>query len=315
MTRKAKKIKPGLGKGLGALIPSDFPGVSNKKEEKESIQNEGASFDLIKVSKVHFNPYQPRQDFDEEALQDLADSINEHGVIQPITVRRSINGFELISGERRLRASIKAEKETIPAYILDDVSDVAMLEMALIENVQREDLNPIEVAHGYQRLIDECKYTQEEIAQRVSKDRSSVANFLRMLRLPENIQEQLRKKKLAMGHAKALLGLSDQTKMIIAGQIILEKKMTVRQTEQLVRDIEAGKYDYKNQMKPKKKSPIDNETRLVLDDTENKLRQGYGTKVKIVPKSKESGKIEFEFYSKDDLDRILDMLYKSLEQN
>jgi ParB family chromosome partitioning protein len=317
MAKKKKKIQPGLGKGLGALLPSiDYKrekGFSVKPDEEEKV--EGGKIALIDCDKVEFNPYQPRRDIDKQALEDLKNSILQHGVIQPITVRRSIRGYELIAGERRLRATIEAGIKKIPAYILVVETGVEMLELALIENLQRENLNPIEIANGYQRLIDECQLTQEEVAAKVGKDRTTVTNFLRLLRLPEKIQNSLRNKELSMGHARTLLGLDKKSDMINAYDEVMNKKLSVRATETLVRDIDTGKIKFtengrKQKVSQKPKPKVDEETALVLEDFSNKLRQSFGTKVRISPKSKESGTIEFEFYSKDDLERLLELFTK-----
>jgi len=314
MMQKTKKNKPGLGKGLGALLPSSIDitekGIKFSSDEKEHISGQIA---LIDINKVEFNPYQPRKDFNKKSLEDLTNSIMEHGVIQPITVRKSVTGYELISGERRLRASDNAGYTKIPAYILEVKDDVQMLEIALIENLQREDLNPIEVANGYQRLIEECSYTQEQVAVKVSKDRSTITNFLRLLRLPEKIQESLRNKEISMGHARALLGLSSEERMLIAWKLILEKQLSVRATELLVKEIELGKFDEKSgkTKKQKKKDAKENvppETAALLESSENKLRQIFGTQVKIQPKTESTGTIELEFYSIDDFERLLDLL-------
>lgn len=302
---KKKRSQPVLGKGLGALLPSVDFSDENKSNDNISPEETQDRFLInLKIDKIRTNPYQPRDEFDSQALNDLKESILEHGVIQPITVRKSINGYELVSGERRLRASKDAGLAEIPAYVLTFESDNKMLELALIENLQRENLNPIEIANGYQRLIEECSYTQEEVSKKVSKERSTVTNFLRLLKLPEKIQDSLRKKEISMGHARALLALSEQAKMIAAWKEIVDYKFSVRQTEKLVRDIESGK---KTDKKNKKKSPVSREIQIVLEDTANKLRQSYGTNVKITPKSKESGVISFEFYSQDDLERLVDI--------
>ncbi len=311
---KTKKTPTGLGKGLGALLPSiEFSnkGFRIKPEDangKEKDREQALPF--IEVSKIRANPYQPRKDFDEQALEDLKNSILEHGVIQPVTVRRIVDGFELIAGERRFRASKEAGLEKIPAYIIDIEEGSASLEIALIENVQRENLNPIEIANGYQRLIEECGLTQEQLSVKVGKDRTTITNFLRLLRLPEKIQESVRMKELSMGHARALLGVSQAGNMLWAWKEITEKNLSVRATEDLVKQIESGKQktgDKKEEQKPKQ--VITPEEAYVLADNENKLRHIYGTQVKINAKSKESGTIEFEFYTKDDLDRLLELFF------
>lgn len=314
MMSKSKKIKQGLGKGLGALLPTN---INFSKDgfkfnpEKEHLEGQIA---MIDIDKVDNNPYQPRQNFDKKLLMDLTNSILEHGVIQPITVRRSVNGYELISGERRLRASSEAGYTKIPAYLLDVKSDIKMLEIALIENIQREDLNPIEAANGYQRLIEECNCTQEEVAIKVSKDRSTITNFLRLLRLPEKMQDSLRIKEISMGHARALLGLSSKERLEFAWKLIIANKLSVRATEKLVKEIELGKYEKesgKSTNSQKKKDAKDNvtpETSALLEKSENKLRQIFGTQVRIQPKTESSGTIELEFYSIDDFERLLDIL-------
>ncbi|TAE22846.1 MAG: ParB/RepB/Spo0J family partition protein [Candidatus Kapaibacterium sp.] len=195
---------------------------------------------MIEVPRVRPNPMQPRQDFDREALDDLKKSIKEKGVIQPITVRRSEDGYEIIAGERRVRASTELGMETIPAYILDIETDAEMLELALIENVQRENLNPIEVALGYRRLMEECSLTQEEVAKKVGKDRTTITNFMRLLRLPKDIQQSLRKRTLSMGHARAILAITDETKQHEVFEYVKGGDVSVRKTEELVKKIEAG---------------------------------------------------------------------------
>ncbi len=317
MAKTAKRI--GLGKGLEALLPSvEFSkekGMTFKTEDEEML-NDG-SFGTIEISKIKQNPYQPRSDFDKQALEDLKNSIIEHGIIQPVTVRRSVNGYELISGERRLRAAKEAGFAKIPAFILVVQSDVEMLEKAMIENLQRENLNPIEIAHGYQRLLEECKLTQEEVAEKVSKDRSTVTNFLRLLRLPERIQESLRSKEITVGHARAMLGLSTQERMQQAWQEIMNKGLSVRASEALIKDIETGKLVFDEKLKrfvkprPKKKdskSHVSPETAAVLEDKENKLRHLFGTQVKISTKAKDKGSIEIEFYSPEEFERIIEIL-------
>ncbi|MBM2815012.1 MAG: ParB/RepB/Spo0J family partition protein [Ignavibacteria bacterium] len=313
MTAK-KKLHTGLGKGLGALLPSiEFKDKGFKVTQAEQ-EDTGDMLAMVDVSKIRHNPYQPRHDFNAQALDDLKNSIVEHGVIQPITLRRAINGYELISGERRLRASVAAGLAKVPAYILDIDYGPDMLELALIENVQREDLNPIEIANGYQRLIEECKLTQEQVAAKVGKDRTTVTNFLRLLRLPEKIQNSLRDKNISMGHARTLLALSDSEVMMKAWDLICEQGLSVRATEKLVKDIELGKVkigqskDGHSKTQVKSNPPKFN---VFLEDIANQLRHIFGTKVRIHPKTEESGTIELEFYSKDDFERLIDLLTTS----
>ncbi len=228
-----------LGKGLDALLPSSFsiePPDTTQFDDGKSV----GVIAMIEVKRVRPNPMQPRQDFDREALDDLKKSIKEKGVIQPITVRRTEEGYEIIAGERRVRASSEAGLEMIPAYILDIETDADMLELALIENVQRENLNPIEVALGYKRLMEECRLTQEEVSKKVGKDRTTITNFLRLLRLPDEIQRSLRQKKLSMGHARAILAISDEDKQRAVFNEVRAQEFSVRKTEDIVKKIEAG---------------------------------------------------------------------------
>ncbi len=308
-----KKLSTGLGKGLGALIPDigmgkDTKGfitpISKQIEPKDNIP-----FGEIELSKISTNPFQPRKHFDEEALFELASSIKEHGVMTPITIRKALNGYELISGERRLRASKLAGKEKIPAYILDVQTNVGMLELAIIENIQRENLNDVEIAYGYQNLIEECKLTQEEVAQKVGKKRSSVANHLRLLKLPEKVLESLRISDISMGHARALLGIENKEYLISAWTEIVDFGLSVRKTEELVKEVIAGKYDEDN-LNIKTKRVISQENIVLIEELQDRLRKRFGTEVKMKLKSEESGSIEIEFYSKDDLDRLLEMMEK-----
>lgn len=312
MSKKIKK-QTGLGKGLGALIPDiefspdkGFIVISDEETNK-------STFKYIDITQIHKNPYQPRQDFDKQALEDLKNSILQHGIIQPITVRRDINGYELIAGERRLKAALMAGVKEIPAYILDIDHGIEMLEIALIENLQREDLNPIETAYGYQRLIDECKLTQEQVAAKVGKDRSTVANFLRLLKLPEKIKESIRKKEITMGHARAIISLANTNLIEAVWKRIIEKNLSVRATEKLVKDIEnkrvtITKYGQTDKSKKEKEdSELEKTISVIKDDIEDKLRIIFGTNVKIITKSPQSGQINIEFYSIDDFQRLIEL--------
>lgn len=279
-----------LGKGLRALIPEEPSEETN--QQKSKVLN-------IEVRKVSPNPFQPREEFDEVALNELKQSIAEKGVIQPITVRRYDAGYQLIAGERRLRAVTALELEYIPAYILDVETDEDMLELSLIENIQREDLNPVDVAKGYRRLLDQCHLTQEQVAQKVGKERSTVTNFLRLLKLPAPIQESLKKKQIDMGHARALITIENDTDRIEIWNKIIKDKLSVRKVESLVKNLKKP---------PKKKNKKEEEKSYFLIDAESKLQEIYGTKVSI-HMIKDGGKLEFEFYSNDDLTRILELLY------
>lgn len=229
-----------LGKGLDALLPTSFsiepPTDVPRADDGKAV----GVIAMVEVPRVRPNPMQPRQDFDREALDDLKKSIKEKGVIQPITVRRTEDGYEIIAGERRVRASTELGLETIPAYILDIETDAEMLELALIENVQRENLNPIEIALGYKRLMEECRLTQEEVAKKVGKDRTTITNFMRLLRLPREIQQSLRTKRISMGHARAILAISDETKQQEVFRYVSSGDVSVRKTEELAKRVEAG---------------------------------------------------------------------------
>ncbi len=304
MSTSKKSI--GLGKGLEALIPTSVE-ITEKGLKFKSTDDNTNQIDFINLEKIEHNPYQPRVDFDESSLEELKNSIIEHGVIQPITVRKSIYGFEIISGERRFRAAKLAGLTKIPAYVLHDITDVQMLQLALIENLQRDNLNPIEVANGYSRLIEECKLTQEEVAQKVSKDRSTITNFLRLLKLPITIQDSLRNREISMGHARALLGLNDTVEMIHLWKQIIDKDLSVRAVESLVKEIQKTKNKTK-ELKPSREQNIDRDIKTILDNTENRLRHIFGTKVKIQPKKNDTGSIILEYYNRDDFERIIEII-------
>lgn len=291
--------KTGLGRGLRALLDdSDLP-----ENDRQQVSNESSSLGSIssvKISQVQVNPFQPRTDFDPEALHELAESIKLQGLIQPITVRQSgQNSYQLISGERRLRASKLAGLTEIPAYVRT-ANDQQMLEMALIENIQRENLNAIEVALSFQRMIDECNLKQEQLGERVSKNRSTVTNYLRLLKLPPAIQASIRDKEISMGHARALISVEDVDKQLYLFQEIINRGLSVRKVEELVRQLQnAGKGK-----KPVKASGMSFQYMKIQDDLASK----FSTKVKLKLDEKGKGSIEIGFMSDDDLNRILEML-------
>ncbi|RKY77104.1 DNA-binding protein [candidate division KSB1 bacterium] len=293
MSAKTKR----LGKGLGALIPD----LTDYQEKEQILQN----FGDIEVDKIVPNPYQPREDFDRTALEELKNSIAERGVIQPITVRRTNDSYQLIAGERRWRAVKELGYEKIPAFIMEISSEAELLELALIENLQREDLNPIDVAKAYQRLMEECQLTQEQVAQKVGKDRTTITNFLRLLRLPEPIQASVRAGGLSMGHARALLALPDEPLQLELWKKIIRDNLSVRKVEELVKQSQKRGSSTVSTTRPKKSPHI-----VAVED---KFREVFGTQVHIYPR-KEGGKIELEYYSDDDLDRIFDIL-NSLEES
>ena len=296
------EIKGGLGKGLSALFDQknvDMNSIS-KGPEQDKILIE------IDINKINTNPFQPREDFNEEKLKELADSIKSKGLLQPITVKISSdkNSFDLISGERRLRAVKRLGYTKIPAYIFktEDNSKENMLELALIENIQRDDLNPMELSDSFQKLLDECDLTQEEIAERVSKQRSTVANYLRLQKLPIDIKISLRKNEISEAHARTLLRVEDIDEQILLWKKILNDNISVRQLETIT----------KPHAKPKKKkdSHKTRENDAYYITVEDKLRMFFGTQVKVKNKTKFTGEIVIEYYSDDDIERILEKIEK-----
>lgn len=278
-----------LGKGLRALIP-DIP-----EEETEERIN---SIRDVEVFKIRPNPFQPRENFDEGALEELKNSIAEKGIIQPITVRKTDDGYELIAGERRLRAVTALNFDSVPAYVLDVESDGEMLELSLIENIQREDLNPIDIARAYHKLLVDCNLTQETMAKRVGKDRSTVANFLRLLKLPQRIQESLKIGELNMGHARALITIEDEGLQKTLWEKIVKNNLSVRDVERLVK---------RSTPKNKEKKTQEQEKSVYLIAMEDKLRNVFGTQVRI-KSGKRGGRIEIEFYSPEELERLLEIM-------
>ena len=257
----------------------------------------------IKLEEIEVNPFQPRADFDPQALQELSSSIKVHGVIQPITVRKiSDRKYQLISGERRLRASKMAGMKDIPAYVRT-ANDQEVVEMALIENIQREDLNAIEVALTYQRLIDECSLTHENLGERLGKDRSTVTNFLRLLKLPPEIQKALRSKVLSMGHARAIIAVPEVDKQLYVLKEIDSKGLSVRKTEELVRLLSSGS-------SAKKATKKEEALPASYKSVQTKLMDLFETKVKIKKTAADKGEIVIPFYSVSDLNRLLDIIEK-----
>jgi ParB family transcriptional regulator, chromosome partitioning protein len=280
-----------LGKGLGALIPETE--VVVRDETQENLTE-------IDVQRVKPNPYQPRLKFNAQALDDLKNSIREKGIIQPITVRRHDSGFELIAGERRLRAAIEAGLKKIPAYIIKVDTKEEMLELALVENVQRERLNPIEQATAFERLIAECNLTQDEVAKKIGKDRSTITNTLRLLKLPEDIQVSLEQGNISVGHARTLISVQDDQVRKRLWHKILDQGISVRQLEKLIKDINEVNKAVPTQTA--RKSPY-------IQKIEENLRNTFGTKV-LVRSKKEGGSIDIEFYSPEDLNRLLEIFEK-----
>ncbi len=292
-----------MGKGLSALIPripdsaapSAVPASAERTQQSSTLE--------IDIARISPNPFQPRLDFDQRSLDELKQSIAQNGIIQPITVRRMTGGtFQLISGERRVRASQELGRKTIPAYIISVGTDAEMLEMGLTENLQRENLNPIEIALSFKRLIEECFLTQDQVGERVGKDRSTVTNFLRLLKLPEKIRHGVRTEKISMGHARALLGVADEKKQLKLFAKIIDDGWSVRRIEDEVKGRSTG-------AKSKKSSkPSGLRGDSSFQQIETKLRHRFGTKVTIRKSSGGGGEIGIEYYNDDDLERLIDLL-------
>jgi ParB family chromosome partitioning protein len=300
--------KTGLGKGLSALLddsesvnPPKNTGVNPVSETRQETTNNINPIGLINISDIQTNPYQPRTEFDQVALNELAESIQVQGLIQPITVRKNGNNqYQLISGERRLRASKLAGLTQIPAYVRS-ANDQQMLEMALIENIQRENLNAIEVALSFQRMLEECNLKQEQLGERVGKNRTTVTNYLRLLKLPPAIQISIRDQKISMGHARALINVDQADKQLFLHQEIIDKGLSVRKVEELVRSINSVEVKPKFQRQPKGVS-------FEYQKLQKDLTSKFATKVKLKVNDNGKGAIEIPFVSDDDLNRILGLL-------
>ncbi len=305
----SKNKLSGLGRGLDALINPTPKNEINKtvKIEDEQLKNDdGASVDIlakIDIFNVLPNPYQPRTEFEPNALDELKRSILNNGLIQPITVRRRADKqYELISGERRLRACKEIGYKEIPAYIIQVDTKEAMVALALIENIQREKLNAIEVAKAYKQLIEECNLSQEQVAEKVGKDRSTITNSIRLLKLPVEVQNSLVKNEISAGHARALINLYDENLQINILNKIIKNNLSVRKVELLVKEITEGK---RTQNKPQ--NSTSNRELISQRDIENKLRNVFGTKVTCKQKKDGAGQITIEFYSNDELERLFDL--------
>ncbi len=293
--------KNALGRGLRALIPDEgFVSVTQQDEELELVQD--GTIGSLPVDKIGANPFQPRKEFDATALEELKNSIIENGVIQPVTVCKDGDGYQLISGERRLRAVILAGFKFIPAYVIEAHDDSSKLELALVENIQREDLNAIEVALALKSLITKCNLSQEEIAQKVGKNRSTVSNFLRLLKLPLQIQDSIRNREISSGHARALINLPGEQQQLKVWKQILANQLSVRQTEALVNRM------FKDQASSKPLQPASSERSSYLTELEAHLRNNLATKVRIVEKKEGKGEIHIQYFSPDDLDRLLEIM-------
>ena len=294
---KGKK-NTGLGRGLGALLHNEEELSSNQIGLNQELNTENIG--EIEIDKIEVNPFQPRTDFDQEAMEELASSIAKQGIIQPVTVRKlSGNEYQLISGERRIQASRLAGLEKVPAYIRS-ADDQQMLEMALIENIQRENLNPMEISLSYQRLITEIGLHQEQLGDRVGKKRTTVNNYLRLLKLPPDVQAALRDKKISMGHAKAILSIDDVEQQLNLFNKVIKDNISVRKTEELAR------FPYN---KTPTETPLGAETgdREIIR-VQNRLSSHFGTQIRIKSDAKNKGEIKIPFFSTNDLNRILEIL-------
>ena len=297
----------GLGRGLDALIPNKAGGPSKEtakgtrstvKKEKTEAQEKPAAERLVKISSVEPNLNQPRRHFDEDALMELSESIKQYGVLQPLLVSDKKDYFEIIAGERRWRAAKMAGLKEVPV-VVKEFSTQEIVEISLIENIQREDLNPVEEAMAYKRLIDEFHLKQDEIAERVSKSRTAVTNSMRLLKLDSRVQQMMVDEMISAGHARAILAISDPEQQYNAAMKVFDEKLSVRETEKLVKSI----------LTPTKKKPVvSNPTEdAIYESLEEKMKGITGTRVFIHRKKNNKGKIEIEYYSRDDLDRIIDL--------
>ena len=293
-----KQNKDSLGKGIRSLLQSiDADLKTPGGNLKSNVVENATGSNRIAVEDIEPNPKQPRRDFDEKALGELSESLKMHDIIQPVTVSRMANGkYRLIAGERRWRAAKLAGLKDIPAYIRQ-ANDAQLLELALLENLQREDLNAMEVSLSYKRMMEELEYTQEQVAERMGKDRSTVANFIRLLKLPPDIQLAVRSGELSMGHARALINVDTVDKQLVIFREIREKGLSVRQTEALVRNLYKQDGAVKKTSKSKLPSP--------LQRIEDKLATHFSTRVKLRHSRNGSGQILIEYYSQDELNKIL----------
>lgn len=293
--------KTGLGKGLSALLDDNDSVNTVPKTTSETLEQivQVGSISNVNINDIETNPYQPRTEFDQVALNELSESIKVQGLIQPITVRKNGATYQLISGERRLRASKLAGLTEIPAYIRT-ADDQQMIEMALIENIQRENLNAIEVALSFQLMIDECNLKPEQLGERVGKNRTTVSNYLRLLKLPMSIQDSIRDGRISMGHARALINVEEEEKQLFIHQEILDKGLSVRKVEELVRSI--------NHVQVKPVKAVAKGTSFEYQKLQKDLASRFATKVKLKVNDNGKGAIEIPFVSNDDLNRILELL-------
>ncbi len=293
--------KKGLGKGLDSLIPDNRGSKTAEPElpsEKEPADELKSGEQMMKINMVEPNRDQPRKNFDEDALLELADSIKQFGILQPLLVRKRKDYYEIIAGERRWRAAKMAGIKEVPV-IIKEYSEQEIIEIGLIENIQRENLNPIEEAMAFKRLLEEFNLKQDEVAERVSKSRTAVTNSMRLLRLDGRVQQMIIDDMITTGHARALLAIDDKEQQYTLANKIFDEKLSVRETEKLIKDI-------KNPKKPKEKKVIENA--FIYKDIENKMKEIIGTKVSVASKGNGKGKIEIEYYSDKELERVFEMI-------
>ena len=291
----------GLGKGLDSLIPNKTVKTTEKqanKTQKEKVKVEKSGETIVKITQVEPNSEQPRKDFDEDALLELADSIKQFGVLQPLLVQKKNDYYEIIAGERRWRAAKLAGLKEVPVLVRE-YTEQEVVEISLIENIQRENLNPIEEAIAYKRLLKEFHLKQDEIAERVSKSRTAVTNSMRLLKLNSKVQQMVIDDMISTGHARALLALEDEEQQYTIANKIFDEKLSVRETEKLIKIL-------KNPNKTAKKEKI--EHTFIYENLEEKMKGIMGTKVNVNPKSNGKGKIEIEYYSEEELERIFDLI-------
>lgn len=282
------------------MIPNTIGEAKEKKESKEKVENKNPET-MVKLSMVEPNGEQPRKNFDEDSLLELAESIKQFGLLQPIIVQDRKNHYEIIAGERRWRAAKMAGLKEIPV-IIKNLTNQEIVEISLIENIQREDLNPIEEAQAYKRLLEEFNLKQDEVAERVSKSRTAVTNSMRLLKLCDEVQQMVVNEMISTGHARALLSIEDPEEQYMIAQKVFDEKMSVREVEKLVKDL------HKPEKAPKKENKS---LEVIYQNIENRLKESLGTKVSISPKNNGAGKIEIEFYNHDDLDRLMEQLMRA----
>lgn len=296
-------MKKGLGKGLDSLITDKVnakPAAAKSVDKPKS--EHAADAVMIDIKKIEPNREQPRKKFDEDALIELADSMKQFGVLQPLLVQERKDYYEIIAGERRWRAAKIAGIKELPV-VIKKLTDQQIMEISLIENIQREDLNPIEEAMAFKRLLTEFHLKQDEVAERVSKSRTAVTNAMRLLKLNEKVQQMVIDEMLTTGHARALLGIEDQEQQYVIAQKIFDEKLSVRDTEKLVKSLQGEK-----KKKKEEKQKLDPKMEAVYHDLEEQMKTILGTKVSINHKDAKKGKLEIEYYSQDELDRIIDMI-------